>query len=760
MSDISVISNDRILGRSPGLGMEPKSILIGDRLRHTVHNGALKLPTRALQLMQQISVPLEGTDHVVVLPSVDSVIRPTLDKAPIVVTFLREETTFLPPTSDEVVGQESDVVSLPVATTRTVAVNQTWNPTTPDADRIRGGGVVDEEMPDVGSAKTPVVSSTTVEPKLDTAVQPSPSTALLSTDLTLAASAAPVAIPAPPPASADLAVGKDLVAGDQLSLDSIPLSAPRSSTESNLIPAVAPVAISAPTLEPTDAASAGSIDPVTAKEGNLDSAPQPSVPVALLPTNATLKPETSATPAAITAQPLLNADQASTPVGESSSVPTLLVSKRETEVQNVTSRPAVATSHAASPESETKPQAAPATHDIQPQPRKAAPSDAASQPGPTNSEIKAQRATTSLAVNASQVAPTQVKSSPMQSLPATSTSAFTPSPPSVVALAKVPPPQYAQHIPGPNDEMQVEIKNARAPWYRKDQVSEVERSLLPEWFDSSAQHRTSDSYVKAREQILNMSLQLGNRFITNALIRRTVPGDAGSLNRLFHFLMSYGFINADAINDSTPTTAVLRDTLKRSLPTKFEDALADVILKKHKANPSGAIDWQGVADEIGDGATAVDCQKGFLSLDLNLVLPTDSTERSITPDPSDKPDPKPGRRLGGWSIGSILANTDDKVLIPTIETALEQTRDLVQARNAVITSLIASQAALKAVAEEDALGQVLAELTEKRMQRLEKRIELLNDVEGMMEAERMALELERRDLYTARCRHWFGGGSS
>jgi hypothetical protein len=307
--------------------------------------------------------------------------------------------------------------------------------------------------------------------------------------------------------------------------------------------------------------------------------------------------------------------------------------------------------------------------------------------------------------------------------------------------------------------MQVEIKNARAPWYNKDQVSEIERSLLPEWFDSSARHRTSDSYIKARELILQMSSQLGNRFITNALIRRTVPGDAGSLNRLFHFLMAYGFINADAINDSTPTTAALRETLKRTLPTKFEDALADVILKKHKADPTGPINWQGIADEIGEGASAADCQKGFLSLDLNLVQTLDATERSITPDPADKPHPKPAGRQGGWNIESLLASTDDKVLIPTVETALKQTSDIVKARNAVLTALIASQAALKAAAEEDALGQVMAELTEKRMHRLEKRIELLNDVEGMMEAERMALELERRDLYTARCRHWFGGSS-
>jgi SWI/SNF related-matrix-associated actin-dependent regulator of chromatin subfamily C len=44
-----------------------------------------------------------------------------------------------------------------------------------------------------------------------------------------------------------------------------------------------------------------------------------------------------------------------------------------------------------------------------------------------------------------------------------------------------------------------------------------------------------------------------------------------------------------------------------------------------------------------------------------------------------------------------------------------------------------------------------------RMEKLENRMALLDDIEGIIEAEKVALELERRDLYTARCRHWFGG---
>ncbi|KAI2514041.1 chromatin remodeling [Fragilaria crotonensis] len=738
MSDNTANSNDRTLKRSPGLGMEPKSILIGDRLRHTVHNGALKLPTHALQLLEQLSVPLEGTGHVVVLPSVDSVVRPTLDKTPITVTFLREDTVFFPAESD-VVGQDG-VVTTPVATTRTLAVNQTWNPTIPDADRIRGGGLDDQEMPDAESENNPEVSdappivSTTEststtdpdvapeEPTHDSAPNRPPPVVPLSKDVTHPSAASSIGVQVPPAASdATSAAGTDPAPANEGTLD----SAPKPSIPA-LTPAAtdAPVVVRAPPQLPPDAALPSGSEPVAITE--VDPKP-PAVAVAsvtdpehiLLPTD-----ETSVIPASQTARP-------------------------ESEI-NVKPAPNIPSTIAS--------QVAKANY-VPPQPRDTSLSGAAAQPTSASSDLKTQQAPTPPAVLASQGAPTQVISSSIQSIPAASGSASTPSPTPVVALAKVPPPQYAQHIPGPNDEMQVEIKNARAPWYNKDRVSEIERSLLPEWFDSSAQHRTSDSYIKAREQILQMSSQLGNRFITNALIRRTVPGDAGSLNRLFHFLISYGFINADAINDSTPTTAALRETAKRSLPTKFEDALADAILKKHKTDPSGPMNWQGIADEIGDGATAADCQKGFLSLDLNSIQPSDATERSITPEPSDKPDPKPSGRQGGWNIESILANTDDKVLAPTVETALKQTSDLVQARNAVLTAFIASQAALKAVAEEDALGQVMAELTEKRMHRLEKRIELLNDVEGMMEAERMALELERRDLYTARCRHWFGGSS-
>jgi SWI/SNF related-matrix-associated actin-dependent regulator of chromatin subfamily C len=82
---------------------------------------------------------------------------------------------------------------------------------------------------------------------------------------------------------------------------------------------------------------------------------------------------------------------------------------------------------------------------------------------------------------------------------------------------------------------------------------------------------------------------------------------------------------------------------------------------------------------------------------------------------------------------------------------------LKRAQAAGRAGLVLSQAVDVARSKEESVAHLLSELVDLRMKKLENRLALLDDVEGMLEAERVALELERRDLYTARCRHWFGG---
>jgi SWI/SNF related-matrix-associated actin-dependent regulator of chromatin subfamily C len=111
-------------------------------------------------------------------------------------------------------------------------------------------------------------------------------------------------------------------------------------------------------------------------------------------------------------------------------------------------------------------------------------------------------------------------------------------------------------------------------------------------------------------------------------------------------------------------------------------------------------------------------------------------------------------------LSTILDSVRPDVLRKVIDASLNATQDLDEAKKASLIGAIASVAAEKAEKEEKEITRTLMDIVDQRVQRLENRIALLDDVEALLEAERVALELERRDMYTARCRQWFGDGSS
>jgi SWI/SNF related-matrix-associated actin-dependent regulator of chromatin subfamily C len=88
------------------------------------------------------------------------------------------------------------------------------------------------------------------------------------------------------------------------------------------------------------------------------------------------------------------------------------------------------------------------------------------------------------------------------------------------------------------------------------------------------------------------------------------------------------------------------------------------------------------------------------------------------------------------------------------------TEDLVEAKNASVIGAIASVAAEKGLEEERQIRATMMDIIDQRVKRIENRIALMDDIEALLEAERVSLELERRDMYTTRCRQWFGDGST
>jgi len=348
-------------------------------------------------------------------------------------------------------------------------------------------------------------------------------------------------------------------------------------------------------------------------------------------------------------------------------------------------------------------------------------------------------------------------------------------------------------------------------WYHPTTISTTEKSSLPEWFNSSAPHRTPATYLSTRNQILNIyqaqlsssnnttaaastttnnttttasggtttTVQHQQQYLTPTAIRRCVPGDVGSLSRLHSFLCDWGLINGKDLGENAPSDLALRGGSSNKGKRKLEDVQRSVFWSKERLEEldgvvvkyvkvtqttviggggvegvpqqqqqqQPSVDWDAVAKDIGDGVSAADCQRAFLD-----PPPNDEVSVKIAKTSSSS--------TSGFDLTTILDGVHPDVLQATINASLKATNDITEARKASIAGILASTAATKAHSEEEEIARTLMDILDQRMQRLENRVAILDDVEALLEAERVALELERRDMYTTRCRHWFGDGSS
>ncbi|KAL7545284.1 hypothetical protein ACHAWF_008637 [Thalassiosira exigua] len=300
---------------------------------------------------------------------------------------------------------------------------------------------------------------------------------------------------------------------------------------------------------------------------------------------------------------------------------------------------------------------------------------------------------------------------------------------------------------------------SRPSWYDRASASEFERRTLPEWFNSSAPHRTPMAYLATREKMLDLAERNAHQFITSTAIRRSVAGDAGSILRLHKFLMDYGLLNGDRIGDTAPSDATLRglraDT-KAGNRSHAETAawsqsrlrlLEELVVRNIKTDTADesnmSIDWDAIAAEIGNGVSPRDCQQAFLEPPVE-----DASDALVEGDG------------GAAMLSRLLGGVRQEVLGAAIEASLRATRDISEARKASLVAAVAGAAAERGASAEAEAELTMINIVDQRLRRLENRAALLDDVEALLEAERVALELERRDLYTSRCRHWFGDGSS
>jgi hypothetical protein len=302
-------------------------------------------------------------------------------------------------------------------------------------------------------------------------------------------------------------------------------------------------------------------------------------------------------------------------------------------------------------------------------------------------------------------------------------------------------------------------------WYNAQTVSGFEKSLLPEWFNNSSDHRTESSYIVARGRILDVARRSSNKYLTSTAVRRCVVGDAGSIVRLHEFLVTWGFINGSAIGDNAPLQ-VISEVSSPTSEVKWTLQMSDLLgvavtnfSKKKKLEGDVIerleIDWESISEQVGGGVSPSECYQKFLSTDFSEIGGNGDKVKVANVSPCK--DEATREDL----IADLIDGVKPSVAKAVVDAALTATdADISTAQKAAVLGAISSKAVERAREEEASTSRILQEILDLRMARLENRLSLLDDLEGMLDAERMALELERRDLYTNRCRFWFNSDSA
>ena len=82
-----------------------------------------------------------------------------------------------------------------------------------------------------------------------------------------------------------------------------------------------------------------------------------------------------------------------------------------------------------------------------------------------------------------------------------------------------------------------------AKWFKMDEIHEIEKKSLPEFFNGKYQSKTPEIYKKYRNFIINLYRQNPSIYLTGTACRRHLSGDVCAILRLHKFLEQWGLIN-------------------------------------------------------------------------------------------------------------------------------------------------------------------------------------------------------------------------
>lgn len=82
-----------------------------------------------------------------------------------------------------------------------------------------------------------------------------------------------------------------------------------------------------------------------------------------------------------------------------------------------------------------------------------------------------------------------------------------------------------------------------ASWYREEEVHDIERRALPEFFGEGGSGKTASQFMGYRNFMIQMYRQRPAAYLSITACRRHLAGDVGSIVRVHAFLEQWGLIN-------------------------------------------------------------------------------------------------------------------------------------------------------------------------------------------------------------------------
>ncbi|XP_020581901.1 SWI/SNF complex subunit SWI3A [Phalaenopsis equestris] len=90
-------------------------------------------------------------------------------------------------------------------------------------------------------------------------------------------------------------------------------------------------------------------------------------------------------------------------------------------------------------------------------------------------------------------------------------------------------------------------------WFKWDEIHEIERRSLPEFFDGGSYSRSPRVYKEYRDFIINKYREDPSRRVTFTEVRKCLVGDVGTLRKVFLFIEKWGLINFSVSNGKQRT---------------------------------------------------------------------------------------------------------------------------------------------------------------------------------------------------------------